>query len=95
MSAHRWITFALLALAVVAGAGFALQRQSAAALQQEIALLGEENHRLARLRAENQRLQADQAPEAEVERLRADHAALVRLRAEIEAMKARANMRTQ
>ena len=95
MSAHRWSTVALLALAVVAGAGFALQRQSAAALQQEITLLREENHRLARLRAENQRLQADQVPVMEVERLRADHAALLRLRAEIEEMKARAKMRSR
>lgn len=95
MSRHRWISLALLALAIVAGAGFALQRQAASALQQEIALLRSESRELERLRAENERLKAAQAPLAEVERLRADHTAMVRLRADIEDMKARADKRAR
>jgi Tfp pilus assembly protein PilN len=93
LSAHRWLSIALLALALVAGAGFALQRQSAAALQEEIALLRDEQRQLARLRADNERLRAAETPAVEVERLRADRAALVRLRTEIEEMKTRAEKR--
>ncbi len=83
----------MLALAAVAGVSFALQRQSAAALQQEIALLRDNERKLALLRAENERLRAAQTPAAELERLRADRAALLRLRTEIEAMRARAEKR--
>ena len=92
-SAQRWLSVGLLALAVVAGAGFALQRQATTALEQEIALLRDESRQLAGLRAENQRLKAVQTPAAEVERLRADHSAILRLRAEIDEMKTRAEQR--
>lgn len=83
----------MLALAVVAGAGFALQRQAAAALREEIVLLRDEQRALARVRAENEKLKAAQIPAAEVERLRADRLAVLRLRTEIEAMQARAAKR--
>ncbi len=83
----------LLALAVVAGAGFALQYQAAEALRQEIALLRDEQRALVRLRAENEKLKALQTPATEVERLRADRLAVLRLRTEIEAMQARAEKR--
>ena len=95
MSASRWTSIGLLALAVVAGVGIALQRQQEDGLRQEIALLRDENQRLARLRAENAQLKAAQTPAAAVERLRADHAAVVRLRREIETMKVRADQRSR
>lgn len=85
----------MLALAVVAGAGFALQRQSAALLQQEIIVLRDQERNQARLRADNERLRAEETPKAEVERLRADHAALLRLRTEIDQMKSRAEQRSR
>lgn len=91
---HRILIGALLALAGVAGAGFALQRQAAAALREEIALLRDEQRALVRLRAENEKLQSAQPPAAEVERLRADRLAVLRLRSEIEAMQARADKRS-
>lgn len=80
---------ALLALAVVAGGGYALQWQETSALQREIAWLQEESRERAKLRMENERLKAAQTPAAEIARLRADRAAIVRLRGEIEAMKRR------
>lgn len=92
-ASHRIVIAALLALAVVAGAGFALQRQAAEALRQEIALLRDEQRALARLRAENEKLKASQVPAAELERLRADRLAVLRLRTEIEGMKTRAEKR--
>lgn len=87
MSAPRWISAFLLALAVVAGAALLLQRQSAAQLREEIAVLRDEHRRLEQLRAENAKLTAAQTPSAELERLRADHAAVQQLRAEIERLK--------
>ena len=87
MNALRWLSVVLLALALVAGASLWLQRQTAAQLRSEIALLREENRELARLRTENQRLIAAQTPETELARLRADHAAVLRLRAELDALK--------
>src|SRR5260221_11537878 len=87
MSGLRWFSSVLIALALVAGAVLLLQRQSAAQLREEIALLREEHRGIARLRAENQRLLAAQLPEAELERLRSDRAAVVRLRGEIEKVK--------
>jgi len=83
----------LLVLAVVAGAGFALQRQAAEALREEIALLRDEQRALARVRTEHETLKAAQIPVAEMERLRADRLAVLRLRTEIEAMQARAAQR--
>jgi len=87
MSALRWLSALLLALALVAGAALWLQRQAAEALRGEIALLREENRDLAKSRAENQRLAAALPSAAELERLRADHAAVARLRREIEKTK--------
>jgi uncharacterized protein HemX len=88
MSALRWLSALLFALAIAAGAALLLQRQSAAQLRDEIALLREENRQLAQQRAENAKLVAAQVPAAEMDRLRADRAAVVQLRAEIEKMKA-------
>ena len=84
MSALRWLSAVLLALALVAGAALWLQRQEADNLRGEIVPLREEQRELVRLRAENQRLAAAQPEAAELARLRADRAAAVRLRGEIE-----------
>lgn len=84
MATARWISVGLLGLAAVSGAALWLQRQAAADLRDEIALLRGDQRELARLRVENQRLSAAQPATGEVERLRADRAAVGRLRAEIE-----------
>ncbi len=84
MAALRWLSALLLALAVVAGASWWLQRQATAQLRGELALLRDEQRELARLRAENQRLAAALPAAVELERLRADHAAVLQLRAEID-----------
>ena len=84
MSPLRWLSALLLALAVVAGAAFWLQRQEAADLREELARLREENRELARLRGENLRLEAALPSSVKLEDLRADRAAVVRLRGEIE-----------
>ena len=86
MRALRWISFALLALAVAAFARYLLDRQESAALRAEIALLQQDNQQVARLRAEHERLQAEKVSEAELQRLRNDRAALTRLRGEINAL---------
>lgn len=88
MPSLRWLSALLLALAIVAGAAFWLQRQSGAQLREEAALLRDEHRQLDQLRAENLKLVAAQPPAAELDRLRADHAAVGRLRAEIERLKA-------
>ena len=88
MSVLRWLSALLLALAVVAGAALWLQRQAAAQLRDEIALLSAESRQLAGLRAENSKLTGAQVSAAELERLRADRAAVVQLRGEIEKLKA-------
>lgn len=93
MSALRWLSALLVALAVVAGVALWLQRQASAQLREEIALLREENASLGRLRGENAQLVAAQVSAAEVERLRADHAAARQLRAEIDQMKTRVDGR--
>ena len=87
MSLHRWLWVPLLALAVVTGVAWWLQRQSTAQLRAEIAQLRGEKQKLGQLRAENARLAAAQAPGAELARLRADRAAVVQLRGEIEKLK--------
>ena len=87
MSALRWVSALLLALAVSAGAALLFQRQSAAQLRGEIALLRDENRELAQLRAENSRLVATQPTAAQLEAMRADHAAVRQLRGEIEKLK--------
>ncbi len=87
MTAFRWLSALFLALALAAGGGLWLQRQSAAELRGEIALLRDDQRELARLRAENQRLVAAQVPDEELARLRADRAAIQQLRGEIERLK--------
>ncbi len=93
MNSLRWASILLLALAGAAGAGVAWQRQSAAVLEAELALLRDEKRELLRLRDDNQRLRKAELPAAVIEQQRADHAALVRLRAEIEAMRTRLEKR--
>ena len=83
----RWLSLGLFALAVVAGAEWWLQRQVAAQLRGEIALLRDEQRALVRLRVENQRLTAAQPPATELKTLRADHDAVGRLRDEMERTK--------
>ena len=77
----------LLALALVAGAAWLIQAQSAAQLRGELALLRDDNRELARLREEHARLAAAQPTAAQLAALRADHAAVVRLQGEINALK--------
>jgi len=89
MSAFRWLSVLLLALALAAGAAQLLQRQATAQLRGEIALLREEQRELARLRAEHARLMAMQPAPAELEQLRGDRAALERLRGELDQLRAR------
>jgi hypothetical protein len=91
----RALSVALLLLAAVAAGGAFLQRETAAALEREIALLKEDNQRIAALRAEQVRLQAQQVPPAELERLRADRGAVLRLRAEVEALRDRVEQRAK
>jgi small-conductance mechanosensitive channel len=86
MRARRWISFAIMVVAVAAFARYLLARQESAALRAEIALLQQENDQVARLRAEHERLRAAKISDAELERLRSDRAALARLRAEINAL---------
>ena len=84
MASSRWVSVGSLAFVVVAGAAFWLQRQAAADLRDELALLRGDSRELARLRAENQRLTAALPPAVKLEELRADRAAVMRLRSEIE-----------
>jgi hypothetical protein len=90
MTPLRWLSVALLVLAVAGGVGLWLQRQSAAALRAELSLLREENRELASLRRENERLLSSQVSVVEWQRLQADHAAVVRLRDEIQNLNQRA-----
>lgn len=87
MRALRWLSFALLALAVAAFARYLLARQESAVLRAEIAFLQQDNQQVARLRSEHARLLAEKISEAELQRLRNDRAALTRLRGEISALK--------
>src|SRR5262245_9033404 len=95
MFSSRGLSLVLLAVAVVAGAALLLQREIASTLRSEIELLREDNRKLARVRAERDRLLAAQIPEAELQRLRADRAALTQLRSELDALKLRAEQRSQ
>jgi hypothetical protein len=90
MFSTRWISAVFLALAIVAGAGWLLQREATSALRTEMMLLREDNRKLDRLRAEHERLAAKGVSDVELERLRADHAAVMRLREEIETLRTRA-----
>ncbi len=92
-SASRWLSALLLALAVVAGVALWLQRQAAADLRDELALLRDDQREIARLRTENQRLASALPPAEKMQELRADRAAVVRLRSEIE--KTRDNLTTR
>lgn len=83
MSAPRWLVFSLLALALVTGGAWLLQRQASAQLHDELDLVRDDQRELARLRAERARLQAAQPAPAELEQLRGDRAALPRLRDEV------------
>lgn len=87
MASSRWISGGLLILAVAAGAALWLQRQAAADLRDELALLRGDQRETARLRAENQRLAGALPPAEKMQELRADRAAVVRLRSEIEKTK--------
>lgn len=84
----------MLAVALLAGAGFLLRREANAALRREIALRHDDTRELDRWREQNRRLRAEQTPAAEVERLRADHGALAGLQAEIDGMKAKLDARS-
>jgi hypothetical protein len=83
MHVRRWISFAILVVAIAAFARYLLARQESTALRSEIALLQQEKDRVGQLRAEHERLRATKISDAELERLRSDRAALGRLRAEI------------
>jgi hypothetical protein len=83
----RIVVLALLALVV--GAGLALQHQAAIELRDEVALLREQHRTVARLRSERARLDAAQLSPADLAGLRADHAAVARLREEVEALRQR------
>lgn len=90
MSGSRIVSVLCVGVAVVAGAGFVVQRELTGALRAERSLLRDQRAELQRLQSENRRLLAVQPAAAELERLRSDHAALARLRREIEELKARA-----
>jgi hypothetical protein len=87
MSLLRWLSALLLALALMAGAAWWLQVQSAGQLRGEVALLRDENRELARLREENLRLAARQPTAAQLAALRADHVAVAQLKSQIEALR--------
>jgi hypothetical protein len=91
MTALRWLSAFVFALALAAGAGLLLQWQAEAQLRGEIALLREERSGLVRLQAEHDRLVAVQPSAGELEQLRGDRAALERLRGELAGLKARAD----
>jgi hypothetical protein len=74
----------LLTLAMAAGLALWLQRQAAADLREDLALLQGDRRELTRLREENGRLAAALPPAEKIEVLRADRAAVGRLRGEIE-----------
>ena len=84
MRAVRWVTLALLALAIAAFGRYLLERHESAALRAEIALLEHENRQVAELRAKHDRLLATKVADAELEHLRNDRAALSSLRAAID-----------
>lgn len=84
MRAVRWVTLALLALAMAAFGRYFLERHESAALRAEIALLEHENRQVAELRAKHDRLLASKVADAELEQLRNDRAALSRLRAAVD-----------
>lgn len=83
MSTPRWPAVFLLALALMAGGAWLLQRQAATQLRDELALVRGDQRELERLRAERTRLQAMQPTPAELEQLRGDRAALPRLQDEV------------
>lgn len=78
------LSILLLALAIAAGIALWLQRQAAADLRDDLALLQSDRRELARLREENGRLAAALPTAETIAALRADRAAVGRLRREIE-----------
>ena len=91
MRAPQWIAVGLLVVAVVAFLRFLIERQESAVLRTEIAVLRQDEQRIAQLRAEHERLVAEKVSDAELQRLRADRAALVRLRNEINQLEGNAD----
>ena len=85
-ASRRW-SIGLLLVGLAGGTGLIYERQMAATLRREGALLQAEKETLARVEAENARLQTEQIPPLELARLRDDRAALYRLRGEIDALK--------
>lgn len=84
-----WPKYTVGVLAVITGAGLAIQWQINDSLRSEIALLRGENQQVSQLRLEHERLVAAQVPPAMLESLRSDHAAVERLRGEVELMRKR------
>ena len=82
-----------LVLALIAGGGYWLKREEAAAVRREIGLLEEELARLTQLESERTQLKSSLPATAEIERLRSDRAAVVRLRAEVEELRSRLEKR--
>jgi hypothetical protein len=95
MRALHWLSLGVLAIAIVMGARYFLQRQERAALRAEISALQQENSQLGELRAENSRLLAQKISDTELERLRSDRAALTRLRAEIDKLEETADRKAR
>ncbi|MBL9199099.1 MAG: hypothetical protein JNL39_01280 [Opitutaceae bacterium] len=80
----RWLSILFLIVALGSGAALWLQREAAAGLRDDLALLHGDRREIARLREENARLAAALPPAGTLEALRADRAAVARLRREIE-----------
>ena len=95
MRSLRWISVGLVVVGVVAFVRYLIERQESAALRSEIAILQQEQDRVARLRAENERLIAGKVSDAELQRLRGDRAALNRLRNEINVLETNAEQRAK
>jgi hypothetical protein len=91
MRAPHWTAVGLLVVAVVAFVRFLIERQESAVLHTEVAVLRQDEQRVAQLRGEHERLIAGKVSDAELQRLRADRAALVRLRNEINQLEGNAD----
>lgn len=89
----RRLSALFLLVALAAGTAFWLQREAAAALRDDLALLSGDRRELVRLREENSRLAAALPPAETIAALRADREAVGRLRHEIE--KTRASVQTR
>ncbi len=87
MLARRLLVAGIVVFALVAGTTFLFQRQAAAALREEVALLRADRDEVARLTTANRQLAAALPPAEELARLRADHVALARLQGEIQKLR--------